>query len=113
MLKDNIALTQGIKNLSATVVIIEDKKIEKELYVIARLGFFEATIIAVIIGKYELTNIIDVFMPVATSVTILLIGTITSESIVKTPTKHMIFCILSPSFKNAEAIEMMNNIKII
>ena len=89
-MNDNNELTNGINILSATVVIIDDKNIEKELYVIANAGFFEATIIAVIIGRYELTNTIDVLMPVATSVIILLIGTSITDNNVNTPTKQII-----------------------
>lgn len=86
MLNEKIMLISGTKILSANTAIIFDKKIENELYVIARLGFFDATIIPVITGKYVLIKIVEFFIPVAASVNIRLTDSITKDKIIKIQT---------------------------
>ena len=62
ILNPNKPLIIGNKNLSAIVTITEERKIVKELYVVANAGFLVAIIIEHIIGRYESTNIQDVFI---------------------------------------------------
>ena len=65
--------------MSAILLIKEEKYIEKELYVKANVGFLDAIIIEVMTGKYVFINIVDIFIPVITSVNILLIGSIIND----------------------------------
>ncbi len=51
MLNENKTLITGINTLSAKKPIIFEKIIENELYVTAKDGFLDATIIPAIIGK--------------------------------------------------------------
>ena len=104
MLKDNIPPITGIKNIFAIFVIIDDRNNEKELYVIANVGFFEAIIIEVIIGKYELMKTVDTFTPEITSVNILLIGTIISDNIINVVIILIKFVKLFVSFKNDKPV---------
>ena len=113
MLKDNNALIIGIKKLFATFEINDDKNNVNELYVTAKAGFLEAIIIADITGKYALTKIVVVFTPVTMSLSILLIGAIIIDMIIKIDTKYTTCSVLSFSFKKEQEIAVITKTTII
>ena len=83
MFKEKMKLISGTNILSEKTAIIFDIKIENELYVIASPGFFDATIIPVMIGIYVFINIIEFLILVAASVNILPIESIINDIIIK------------------------------
>ena len=91
--------------MSAILLIKEEKYIEKELYVKANVGFLDAIIIEVMTGKYVFINIVDIFIPVITSVNILLIGSIINDRQINMETVFIMSIRLLDSFRNDELID--------